>query len=101
GRAGRWEGGSCDGGGLGQEGGGRLAVAEAHERGAVEDERGERGECALPASRIVQVGAPLEEEPGAPDGALVGDDERLVTLGGRPAGADRCDHPVGLLLERL
>ena len=55
---------------------GRLGVADAGELVPVEDEGGHAGQGAAAPAGPVAEAAPLEGEPGHPDGGLVGDEER-------------------------
>src|SRR5699024_5186409 len=83
---------SCNRSGAGQQLTGGFAVAQPHEGGAVEDQRGEGGEGTLALARVVQVRAPLEEQPGRPDGALVRNEHGLAPCSGGAGALDRLDQ---------
>ena len=72
---------------------GRLGVADADQPVAVEGERGQAAQRALPLARVVQEARSSSVQPGHPDRQLVGDDHRLVARG-RVAGVEhRGQHP--------
>ena len=78
--------------GLAQQVPGGLPVGQAHQGAVLEGQGGEGGQGALAAARVVGQGAPLQEQAHGPHGQLVGDQERLVSLGRGQGGGDGAAH---------